>query len=230
MALGGNTGTLDPRTGGAFASNPMNIAKEAIGGAREAGHFSAMGSPRLRALRRRRAMQLNAARRQAQGGAGQLYGLDPMQQKAALIRGDVAGNAALTSGLMGADFEEEQGQRQFLQGLYGQQLSYEQQRQLQKQQEKAAASGGIGQAVGAIGGAVINKYLPLARGGVVNGPMRAMIGEGGEPEAVVPQSHPGFRLMQRFGALPRRRFSGASDGGYGMSQGAARRSMGMYGG
>jgi hypothetical protein len=139
-----------------------------------------------------------------------------MQQQGLLGQQEVSGNRALAEGLGEADFAEESGNRDFFRGLYGGELDFQRQRMLQREAEKAANKAAQGQMFGSLFGAAGKLALAgptggasmlLADGGVVQGPMRAIIGEGGEPEAVVPRSHPGFGLMQRFGVLPNRRFS-----------------------
>lgn len=194
-------------TGGAFgnfvAKSPILQANRLAGQYQEAGMFDPFGSPRLRALRRKRALGVNDALRRRMSTRGRLTGLDPMAQRQAMIDQELRGNEELAGGLNQAEYEDSQSNLQFGRGLYMGNLDYARQMALEKQRAKAANAGAAGQAVGAIGGALIGKLPGLARGGTVFGPTQALIGEGGEPEAVVPQSHPGFGMLRRRGMLPR---------------------------
>lgn len=163
-------GSFTPALGGALerrgvSRGAMGINQEILGRAREAGFFDPFGSPRLRALRRRRALQLADIQRGRAGTYGRLIGLDPMSQRAALSRADISANAGMAGGLLGADVEEQQRNLDFFRQLYGGELDFQRQRQLEREAAKREASGGIGTAVGGfagkIGGRLIDKWIPI---------------------------------------------------------------------
>jgi hypothetical protein len=105
----------------------------------------------------------------------------------------------------------EQGTRDF----YRQQSLQRQQQAYEERMANKAKKGALGRTLGAIGGAALGSFLgpigtaagtkvgaKLASGGVVDNPTLALIGDGGEREAVVPESSPGFRLLEQLGLLP----------------------------
>jgi len=222
-----------------YQASPMGMASRSINEAGEAGFFSPFGSPRLRALRRRRALQLSDAQRRRSSNYGRLAGLDPMATRQAMVDADISANAGTAGALNEAEFQEGQGNLDFQRSLFTGELDFMRNRALERERAKAASRGGIGQAIGSVAGAFIPGAGALfgggggggggggrspynygdtwmADGGLVTRPTRALIGEGGEPEAVVPRSHPGFGVMQRFGVLPQRMPQGQP--GFGLAQ------------
>lgn len=153
--------------GGALKNNPIAQANDLAGQYQREGFFNPYGSPRLRALRRRAALQRRQAMMQANQGAAQLYGLDPMQQRAALAQGNVYGNAATSGELANADLQTEQEQAGFGRQLFMGNLDYARQRQLQKELAKQQSQGGIGAAFGGLVGNVAGGWL--SPGGLFKG-------------------------------------------------------------
>ena len=144
-------------------ASPQGQASALLGQAQDVGLFNPLGSPRIRELMRRRALANYYAGRRRAGILSQLYGLDPSQRLAALANQDIAGHGELSSEISNADYAELTANRPFLQSLYGQQLSYAQQRELEKiraQQQTPAALGGL---AGQAGAAVIGHYLPSGK-------------------------------------------------------------------
>lgn len=147
---------------GGFAAGMPTPAVGSIAGnnamlqeAQQAGLFSPFGSPRLQALARRRALFLSGIQRQRAGGYGQLVGLDPMAQRQALTQADIAGNQGLVGALNAADQQQAAANQQFFRNLYMNQLGYNQQLALAKQQQKAQRSAGLGSMLGQLGGAAL---------------------------------------------------------------------------
>ena len=135
--------------GGDPSKSAAGISRGVIKEASEGGLFSPFGSPRLRALRRRRALAQNEAMRRRAGASSQLYGLDPMQRRQAMVESNIGQNAALSGSLGEADFQEEMGGRDFARGLFGGELDFQRQRQLAKEQAKAQSGGAFGSLLGA---------------------------------------------------------------------------------
>lgn len=150
---------------GGFGANPaagsIRGNQQLLGRAQEAGHFDPFGSPRLRALRRRMALRRGDAMRSRTSSYGKLLGLDPMAQRSALVDSDLAANAGTSDFLNQAEFQDQSSAQDFSRGLYGGELDFNRQQMLQRQAERAARSGGLGQAAGVIGGRVLNKFLPF---------------------------------------------------------------------
>src|SRR5574341_634972 len=142
-------------------------AKNMLGEARSAGLFDPTGSPRIRALMRRAALNRYLNARKRAGTSASLYGLDPSQTRAAQVYGDIAGHEGLASELGNADYNELTANRDFYKNLFGQQLGHEQALQLARQQAKAQSRGGVGQLLGTAAGLLlpgIGSFLGPAAG------------------------------------------------------------------
>lgn len=146
--LGGIGKALGSRTA-------IGQAQGMLGEAREAGLFNPTGSPRIRALMRRRRLQdyRNARRRAAVGS--RLYDLDPSRASAASNMADIAGTEGLSRSLGDADYEELTSNRDFYRSLFGQQLGHEQALQREREAAKAASKGGVGQFLGSAAGMLL---------------------------------------------------------------------------
>lgn len=153
-------GGLNRQLGGSLTA-PGSIYgnQQLLGEAGQAGFFSPFGSPRLRALARRRALFLSNLQRQRAGGYGQLVGLDPMAQRQALTQADIAGNEGLVGALNAADQQQAAANQDFFRNLYMNQLGYNQQMALAKQQQKAQQQAAMGSALGQLGGAALGFFL-----------------------------------------------------------------------
>lgn len=123
--------------------------------ASQAGYFSPFGSPRLRALRRRKFLQNSAAARAATGGYGRLIGLDPQSQRQLMTQATLGANANLAGGLNEGELQDQASNVGFFRNLYGSELDYQRQRQMQRDAQKAASRGGVGQFLGSVAGAFL---------------------------------------------------------------------------
>ena len=115
------------------------------------------GSPRMMALLRRRALRIAQAQRGRGSRLSELYGVDPYAARGNAVNADVEASGGVANALNEAEYSDAAANRDYLRSLYGGQLDFERQRQLAKIQAKAQSQGGIGQAVGALGGALIGK-------------------------------------------------------------------------
>jgi hypothetical protein len=135
--------------------NYMGMAGNLVRQGQQSGLFDPFGSPRLRALLRQRALQLGQAQNQSAQGYGQLYGLDPMQRRAAMANSMISGAGNVAGALNNAEYEGANANANHLWNLLGQGLSGQQQMALQQQQQRAQNSGGFGQILGGIAGSLI---------------------------------------------------------------------------
>lgn len=141
----------------------MRGNQQLLGQAGEAGLFNPLGSPRLRALRRRQYAANANAMRGRTSSYGRLLGLDPMAQRQALVDSDIGANQSLAGGLNQAEFDESNENRGFFRDLYRGELDFQRQRELQRQAERAAARGGMGQVVGGLAGRAFG-FIPGFKG------------------------------------------------------------------
>lgn len=130
-------------------------ARNMLGEAQGAGLLSPTGSPRIRALMRRRALQdkMNARRRAMVGS--RLNDLDPSRTAAALNMADIAGTEGLSGALGEAEYGELTANRPFYQGLFGQQLGHEQNMALERERARQASRGGLGSMLGTAAGMLL---------------------------------------------------------------------------
>lgn len=163
--------TADYLTGGAAAPNTGlsgifgggnsygGQARTMLNEARSAGLFDPTNR-RLRELLKRRALLNYGSGQRATQAQSTLYGLNPSQSRAALVNQDIAGRGQLSDSLLGTDLSGLQSGQDFYRNLFTGGLDFERQQMLQRQAEEAARRGGIGSAVGAIGGKVVSHFLP----------------------------------------------------------------------
>jgi hypothetical protein len=109
-----------------------------LGGAQEAGFFNPLGSPMVREARRAAALRTADARRRRSSVLGRLYGLDPIQQRGAMMDADIGASQGAADFLNDAELEELLGQRGFLQSLLSGERGFEQQKILARMAAKAA--------------------------------------------------------------------------------------------
>jgi len=133
-------------------------AKSMLGEATKAGLFDPTNK-RLRDLVKRRALLSYGSGQRATGAESTLYGLNPAQSRAAMVNQDIAGRGQLADSLLGADLSGLQSGQNFYRNLFTGGLDYERQRQLAREQQKAQSQGGIGGAIGSIGGALVSHFL-----------------------------------------------------------------------
>ena len=140
-----------------FSGPDQRIAGQAISGAQDAGIFSPLGSPLLRAAIRRNALRSAYNQRQRGSVLSRLLGLNPNEARAQDLQteGD-AGNTAADSINQG-DLQMLAGNQEFLRSLFTGQLSAENQRDLARLmaalQPRTTAGGAIGSIVGTGAGA-----------------------------------------------------------------------------
>jgi len=140
---------------GVYGSPVEAQAGRALQGAESAGLFDPLGSPRIKALMRQFALRQADARRRRGALLGQLAGLDPYQQRYAMVQNDIGANSDVSNILGQSELEGLTSNRDFLQRLFMGQLDRATQERLAKQQADAQQSGMFGQLLGGLGGAII---------------------------------------------------------------------------
>lgn len=163
--------TLTSRFGGG-APSYGGQAEGMLNEARAAGIFDPTGR-RLRDMLARRAMLRYRAGQSRAGLLGQLYGLDPSQQRAAQVQQGIMGQEGLAGALNEADLQGYGQGSDFYRNLFMGGLDFERQRQLQKEAEKRQKKGFWGQVLGTglgIAGSLI--------GGPVGGAVGSAVGSG----------------------------------------------------
>lgn len=120
------------------------------------GYFDPGGSEAIRARARRRAFGFGRDRRTRAATLSRLAGLDPMQQRQAILESDMEGASQLGEQLHDVDQRQEEGAQDFFRGLYGGERQFQQQRQIARDQAREARrGGGAGAMIGQIAGAAI---------------------------------------------------------------------------
>lgn len=160
--LTGGSAAPASRLSGVFGRGAPSYTQQAnsmLGEARSAGLFDPTNK-RLRELIKRRALLNYGSGQRATQAQSQLYGLNPAQSRAALVNQDISGRGHLADSLVSADLSGLQSGQDFYHNLFTGGLDFERQRQLEKMRQDAATKGGIGSALGYVGGKVVSHFLP----------------------------------------------------------------------
>jgi len=129
------------------------------------------GDPRIMALLRRHALANYDANQRSSSVLSRLYGLDPMQQRGAIVNSEIGGRQGLADSLNTAALGQATGQENFLQRLYMQQQEQENQRRIAKEQAKAQSSGGWGSLAGGLAGSFLGP-IGTAAGSAIGGKIK----------------------------------------------------------
>lgn len=156
----GLAGLINQRTGGQLGGTSYaNMIRALLGQGQAAGAF---GPDFLRKFLRRRALQTSLNQRRAAGVSGQLFGLDPMQQRAALVNADIGAQGGLANSLNEADLQGAGNYQQLLQSLLGSERGHEFQA-IEAKKERDANKGSFGGFLGQIAGSVIPGLIPTPK-------------------------------------------------------------------
>lgn len=142
-------------------------ADRLVGMGQDAGFFDPSGT-KMRAMRRRQAMRGARNRRRRGEVTSRLAGLDPFQQRAALfdLDRDVSGRTA--DFLTEADLNESMGNRDYFRDLFGGQLGFERQRQLDREAYDRSKPR-FGDILGGIAGQAAGAFMGGLGGGMGGG-------------------------------------------------------------
>ena len=145
-----------------FGTRPQTYGQQAQGfiqGAQGAGYFSPGGSPQIMEQTKRLALRNSENARRRSALLSRLMGLDPNQARVASVNQDAESSGQTQGALQGAQLGQLTGAQDWARGLFGQQLSFEQQKQLAKYmqdlQQRGQTSGMIGGLIGTGAGAFL---------------------------------------------------------------------------
>ena len=157
LAMVGENGpeAITPLSG--VASQPRQ--RIGAGQADNQGLLNPAGDPRIVALLRRSALANYDANQRSSSVLSRLYGLDPMQQRGAIVNSEIAGRAGLSDTLNRNELTSRMGQRDFLQRLYMQEQEQANQRRIAKEAADAQSSAGWGSLAGGVLGTAAH-FIP----------------------------------------------------------------------
>lgn len=162
MALYNQTTQTPPTATGLLGRAGPGLEQQAkgiIGEAGAAGVYSPYGSQRQRMLLRRRIQMAQDAMRRRTQGASQLYGLDPMAARGAMVQSDIAGNQGTANALNDAEYGFTSGQNDWLKSLFANRLDAATQERIARENAKAQAGANTGSAIGSLAG-VAAHFIP----------------------------------------------------------------------
>jgi len=151
------------------ASTYPGVAARQIGEGGSQGYLG-VNDPRLRAMVRNRILQAGSARKRRAGLAGMLYGLDPYEQRNALMNADIESSGQQFGDLNAADLGLAMHDQDWIRQLFGKSLDYDlgQRRmgdeeardaRFQAREHQGGGLGGyLGQAAGALTGGFLGGY------------------------------------------------------------------------
>jgi hypothetical protein len=134
--------------------------------AREQGLFDPMGSQSIMRLLQQRAIATASNRRRRGEVLGNLVGLDPYQQRVAMLDTERAAGGELSDFLGNARLQQLLGGQEWARGLLGSERGFQQnmalarlQAQIAQQMQGGGAGAILGQILGTGGGAALGKWL-----------------------------------------------------------------------